>query len=293
MSLSSDTADSGMRSRLRRNMIAGFRKLPPRARKAVLHALGKFAPWEEGFDQGPPLLNPGEVLGAPDFVGIGAQKAGTSWWYQLVCSHPDVYARPDIHKERHYFDRYAVRPYGPEQSERYRAWFPRPVGRLSGEWTPDYLSMPWVPDLLSQAAPEAKLLVMLRDPVERIASGLAHVRRDVGRVALSDEKDALIRGFYHEALCWWLHRFPREQILVLQFEQCLLEPAAQIRHTYQFLGLRPFVPQRVSERINPSSEVANIDEETRRRLVALYRPDVEGLCSRFPEIDIRLWPNFQ
>jgi hypothetical protein len=293
MSLSSDTADSGMSSRLRRSMIAGFRKLPPPARKAVLHALGKFAPWEEGFDQSPPLLNPGEVLGAPDFVGIGAQKAGTSWWYQLICSHPDVYARPGIHKERHYFDRYAVRPYGPEQSERYRAWFPRPVGRLSGEWTPDYLSMPWVPDLLLQAAPEAKLLVMLRDPVERIASGLAHVRRDVGRVAPSDEKDALIRGFYHEALCWWLHRFPREQILVLQFEQCLLEPAAQIRNTYQFLGLRPFVPQRVSERINPSSEVLNLDEETRRRLVALYRPDVEGLCSRFPEIDIRLWPNFQ
>ncbi len=155
----------------------------------MLHALGKFAPWEEGFDQKPPRLNPGEVLGAPDFVGIGAQKAGTSWWYQLICLHPDVYARPDIHKERHYFDRYAVRPYGPEQSERYRAWFPRPVGRLSGEWTPDYLSMPWVPDLMSRAAPEAKFLVILRDPVERIASGLAHVRRDAGSVALSDAKD--------------------------------------------------------------------------------------------------------
>ena len=292
MSLSSETADSGRRRRLRRTMIAGFMKLPPPARKSVLHALGKFAPWEEAFDQRPPLLNPEEVMGAPDFVGIGAQKAGTSWWYQLVCLHPDVYARPDVHKERHFFDRYAVRPYGPEQSERYRAWFPRPHGRLSGEWTPDYLSMPWVPDLMFEAAPEAKLLVTLRDPVDRMASGLAHVRRDVGKVALSDEKDALIRGFYHEALCWWLRRFPREQILVLQYEQCLLEPDAQIRRTYRFLGLKPFVPRELSERVNRSSEVLTLDERTRRRLVGLYRPDVENLCNRFPEIDVGLWPNF-
>jgi len=143
-----------------------------------------------------------------------------------------------------------------------------------------------------EAAPEAKLLVTLRDPVDRMASGLAHVRRDVGKVALSDEKDALIRGFYHEALCWWLRRFPREQILVLQYEQCLLEPDAQIRRTYRFLGLKPFVPRELSERVNPSSEVLTLDERTRRRLVGLYRPDVENLCNRFPEIDVGLWPNF-
>ncbi len=293
MSLRSEhTSAGGWRRGVRRGTIAAFRKLPPPARRSVLHALGKYAPWEAGFDFRPPVLKEGEVSVAPDFVGIGAQKAGTTWWYQVICLHPDVYSRPDIHKERHYFDRYAVRPFGAEQSEQYRAWFPRPEGKLSGEWTPDYLNMPWVPELMSRAAPQTKLLVMLRDPVERVASGLAHVRRHMGSVAVADDKDAVIRGYYHESLRWWLRHFSREQILVLQFERCLLDPTTQIRCTYEFLGLDPFIPQALEERINPSRDVPKLDDDTRRRLIGLYRDDVHRLCKEFPEIDICLWPNF-
>ena len=57
-------------------------------------------------------------------------------------------------------------------------WFPRPSGSLTGEWTPDYIQCSWVPALLAQAAPGTRLLVLLRDPVERFRSGLAHQRRD-------------------------------------------------------------------------------------------------------------------
>lgn len=273
-------------------MVDVFAKLPPPARRFVLHALGRYAPWEEGFDHTPPRLEPGEVVAPPDFVGIGTQKAGTTWWYEAIRSHPGVYSRPDIHKERHYFDRFAIRRFAPEDSDRYQGWFPRLRGTLSGEWTPDYLNMPWVPELMSRAAPQAKLLVIFRDPVERIASGLAHVRRDRERVTPADYKDAVTRGFYHEPLCWWLRHFPREQFLVLQYERCLIDPVAQIRRTYEFLGLDPFVPRMLQERINPSSDVPKLDEETRRRLAELYRPDVEALCMCFPEIELGLWPNF-
>jgi hypothetical protein len=268
-------------------------KLPPLARRSVLHAFGRYAPWEDGFDSTPPRVHPGEIIAAPDFVGIGTQKAGTTWWYEAISSHPQVYSRPDIHKERHYFDRYVMRAFGPDDAERYRGWFPRPPGMLTGEWTPDYLTMPWVPPLMSVAAPQTKLLVLLRDPVERISSGLAHVRRDRGRVTLADHKDAVARGFYHEALSWWLRHFPLEQILVLQFEQCLHDPVGQISRTFEFLGLDFFVPHTLEEKINASSEVPTMEEETRQRLAQLYLPDVHSLCKCFPEIDLCLWPNFR
>ena len=286
-------ARSEGRHGLRRSVTAAFMKFPPPARKSVLHLFGKYAPWEEGFDPTPPRVNRGEVTAAPDFVGIGAQKAGTTWWHEVISSHPQVYSRPDIHKERHYFDRYAIQPFGRNESEGYRGWFPRPPGTMAGEWTPDYVTMPWVPPLMRLAAPETKLLVLLRDPVDRISSGLAHVRRDRGRVTLADHKDAVARGFYHESLSWWLRDFPQEQILVLQFERCLQDPVGQISRTYEFLGLDPFVPQALGEKINPSSDVPKMEEDTRNRLTQLYLPDVQALCQSFPEIDPCLWPNFR
>ena len=106
---------SKMVTRLRRTGVQAFSKLPPPARLAVLHARGRYAPWEEGFDFTPPTLGAGEVAGAPDFVGIGVQKAGTSWWYELIAAHPQVTARPDLHKERHYFDRFAMKAFGPAE----------------------------------------------------------------------------------------------------------------------------------------------------------------------------------
>jgi hypothetical protein len=290
--LSSGSSSGDSKGGLRRSTIAVFSKLPPGSRRFVLHALGKYAPWEEGFDHTPPSPEPGEVAATPDFVGIGTQKAGTTWWHEAICSHPGVYARPDIHKERHYFDRYAIRPFAREDSERYQGWFPRPPGRLAGEWTPDYLDMPWVPDLMSRAAPQAKLLVILRDPVERISSGLAHVRRAVGTVTPDDYRDAVTRGFYHEALSWWLSHFPREQILVLQYERCRIDPVGQIQRTYEFLGLDRFIPPALQVKINPSTQVQKLDQEARRRLTELYRPGVHALCDRFPDIELGLWPNF-
>ncbi|HEX7442670.1 MAG TPA: hypothetical protein VF320_02220, partial [Acidimicrobiales bacterium] len=97
---------------------AAFRNLSPRTRSAVLRRFGFFAPWEGGFDLSPPALAPGERPGAPDFVGIGAQKAGTSWWYELIVDHPQVFARPDIHKERHFFSHFGTTPFGPPEVDR-------------------------------------------------------------------------------------------------------------------------------------------------------------------------------
>ena len=175
---------------LRRVAVPAFARLPAPARRSILHAFGKYAPWEDDFDPTPPRAAGDEVTGAPDFVGIGAQKAGTTWWYDVICAHPDVYSRRDIHKERHFFGRYAIRSFGAAECSLYHDWFPRPPGSLTGEWTPDYIHCPWVPALLAQAAPRTRLLAILRDPVERFRSGLAHQRRDRGRLTVQAYQDA-------------------------------------------------------------------------------------------------------
>jgi len=52
----------------------------------------------------PPPPPPGFVTGPPDFVGVGAQKAGTTWWFRLIEAHPGVYHDPDQRPELHFFD---------------------------------------------------------------------------------------------------------------------------------------------------------------------------------------------
>jgi hypothetical protein len=281
----------GRRS-VRRIAVPAFARLPAPARRSILHALGKYAPWEDGFDPTPPRPVRNEVVGAPDFVGIGAQKAGTTWWYDAVCAHPDVYSRDDVHKERHFFGRYATHPFGPAECSLYHEWFPRPPGRLTGEWTPDYLHLPWVPALLAEAAPRTRLLVLLRDPVDRFCSGLAHQRRDRGRLTEQAYQDGVVRGFYDEALCRWMLHFPQEQILVLQYERCVADAAGQLARTYSFLGLEPYVPEALGNRVNATRRNLDLDDDVRRRLIELYSPDVRALATHFADLDLSVWPNF-
>ena len=278
---------------VRRNVEVAFNRLPAKIRHGVLHRMGRFAPWESGFDFTPPTLNPGERIGPPDFVGIGVQKAGTTWWFDLLSTHSDIWTPEGIHKERHFLDRFGSIPFGPRDVEAYHGWFPRPDGARTGEWTPDYFSLPWVPGLLKQAAPDARLLLLLRDPIERFESGLAHQRRMGTLGGTASTVEALRRGFYHQTLDEWLAHFDRSQILILQYERCAAEPAAQLESTFAFLGL-PDDPAASSVRPRPSAPArANgLDPDVRERLVEVYEADVRALIEDVDDLDLSLWPNF-
>ncbi len=272
---------------------AAFHKLPPQMVNAVLRRFGRFAPWEDGFDYTPPPLDPGERHGPPDFVGIGVQKAGTSWWYELIVDHPGVFARSGIHKERHYLSHFGTRAFGAEEVERYYGWFPRPAGAKTGEWTPDYLGFPWVAPLLAEAAPEARLLVLLRDPVERLRSGL-YFR--LGGGAPDDETtaaEAVRLGFYARSLRRYLDYFPREQILVLQYERCTSDPAGQLQETYRFLGLEDHEPDHLRRAVNASAGKLPLEEATVDRLIDMYAADVADLAALVPTLDLSCWPHFR
>jgi Sulfotransferase domain len=267
--------------------------LPYPAQRAVLHRFGRYAPWEPGFDSTPPAPAPGERCGPPDFVGIGTQKAGTTWWYSLIAAHPGVWSRPDIHKERHFLSRFGSEVFTAADLERYHGWFPRLSGTIAGEWTPDYMSYPWVPPLLSRAAPSAKLIAILRDPVERFASGLAHLRATGIPLTGETVSDAVDKGFYFRHLSWWAEHFPSENLLVLQYESCAADPVAEIARTYRFLGLDDtFRPSELSRRVSSTHHAISVDPDVAARLTDVYASDVLSLTKLVPSIDVAMWTNF-
>jgi hypothetical protein len=268
-------------------------RLPPNARRAVLHRFGRFAPWEPGFDFTPPPLQNGEVSGPPDFVGIGTQKAGTTWWYSLIESHPGVTSRPDIHKERHFLSRFGSTAFTDADIDAYHGWFPRRAGEISGEWTPDYLSWPWVPPLLQRAAPKTRLLVILRDPVDRFRSGLSHQVATGAEITGDTVSDAVNRGFYHRHLDWWARYFDDDRMLVLQYELCARDPERQLAKTYRFLGLDDtFRPEALELRHSSTVRTVPLDADAAGRLAKIYSEDVARLSEHLPDLDMSLWTHF-
>lgn len=273
---------------------AALRAVPSALHPQVRRVFGRSQPWDPGARLPPPACPPGMRVGPPDFVGVGAQKAGTSWWFNLLLRHPGAYHPGDVHKERHYFARFWSEPFGPEDTPTYHRWFPRPEGRLTGEWTPVYMVQFWVPPLLREAAPDAKILVLLRDPVERYRSGLTHAadraQRDDPRIAT----DAMLRGLYGAQLAWLRRTFGADRMLVQQYERCRAQPASELARTYRFVGLDDgFVPETFTEQVNPTRGVkVPLDDRRRAELVEVYRDDVAALARDEPGIDLALWPNF-
>jgi hypothetical protein len=261
-----------------------------------------------GVDLPPePLPCPaGAHLGPPDFVGVGIQRCGTTRWFDLIASHPEVAlprgSRPGYWsttaKELHYFDRFYAGGCSASDLARYREYFPRAEGQKAGEWTPLYASAPWIPPLLAAAAPDARLLVLLRDPVERLRSALALGERVARRRGVAPSRyaplDAFCRGLYHLQLTGLLRHFGRSQILVLQYERCTEHPLAELRRTFEFIGVgdSAFVPADLDAAPQHQAEKPALDAGARAAYVRAYSDDVRRLLEAWPEIDVRMWPNF-
>jgi hypothetical protein len=230
----------------------------------------------------PPRCPPGWHTAPPDFVGVGVAKAGTTWWYHLITRHPDVVHRGHP-KELHFFR-------APHPGD-YARWFPRPAGKVAGEWTPTYLGSPVEIERLRATAPAARILVMLRDPVDRYVSRLtmATVRGWPDPVPTSETQ-----GFYARQLEQLFTQYERSHVLVLQYERCVAATAAELAGTYRFLGLRDdvrpaFMQRPVHETIAPK---VVLDPDERRRIVDLYAEDVARLPALVPDLDLSLWPHY-
>lgn len=183
----------------------------------------------------------------PAWVGIGAQRCGTTWFTDLATQHPDVSLPVGGRKEAHFFDRFLATPWSDARIGEYHASFP--AARAAGEFTPAYLRCLWVPRLLARAAPpETLLVVLLRDPVERFWSSLRWMATRPGAPREADGRtwrhwvrdkgdDALWGGMYATQLGVWTSVFPRTSFLVLQYERIVRDPQGSADAFFARLGL--------------------------------------------------------
>ena len=244
------------------------------------------------------LLGPRHLL--PDFVIIGAARSGTTHLLGQLNAHPNVLPGP---REPHFFDTHRY-TYGVGW---YRMRFPPNVDRsralkdgldpvLTGESSPSYLAHPNVPARLARALPDARLLVLLRDPALRAASHWAWCLRQCGetrsfREAVEAEigpegddagirvppdkriGDPLIvkRGLYQQQLERWRSHFPPERMLVLQSEPWFDDPPQVMNEVCRFLGLpeQPELPRVMRNRNKPHDP---FDAAVIARLREFYRP---------------------
>ena len=178
-------------------------------------------------------------------------------------------------------------------ADRYYSFFPRPRGQVAGEWSPDYMLHYWAPALLRRLAPDSRLLVLVRDPVERYLSAMAYHRARGAPDHHVVAADAFAGGLYATHLRRWRAVFPPEQLLVLQSEACAADPAAELRRTYEFLGIdATFTPPDLDAVVHRGrGEKPPIDEERRAALVAAYTPDVAALAEEY-DVDVARWTNF-
>ena len=244
----------------------------------------------------PPHGDGGDEESAPTFVGIGAAKAGTTWWYELLAAHARWHRPPGGHtKELLFFDQFVVRPYRPADAQRYREHFRRPSGTLLGEWTPVYLSQPWAAAQLAEAFADVRLLLMVRDPVERVLSDLRMQYPRYGHdFHTLDVNAAASRSRYLDELRPWLAHFDREQVLVVQFERARRETEAELARTWTHLGVTdagPPDPEAMTDDhvFHPGTVV--VPPVLRTRLRDMLVDDASALAKAFPSaIDPSLWP---
>jgi Sulfotransferase domain len=253
--------------------------------------------------------NPGRGRLLPDFIIIGAAKAGTTSLYGWLSGHP--YVAPASTKEVHFFDynffrgKDWYRAHFPLESS--RAEFEREHGRpfLTGEASPSYISHYWAPQRIARMLPSVKLIVLLRNPVDRAYSQFSMSQRegeeelDSFEEALAKEDERLdgerarcmadsrynswpigcwsylMRSRYAEQLERWLPLFPREQFLFLDSEALARRPEQTLQGVYDFLGL----PGDESREL-PFLHTGSYDPlpaDVRERVSAYFRPHNERL----------------
>ena len=254
------------------------------------------------------LVGPFHVL--PNFLIIGAARSGTTSLYQYLVQHPCI--EPCVVKQLHFFDEY----YG-RGVNWYRANFPtcfkkfkhekiKKIKFLTGEATPYYLQNPHAPKRVFELNPKMKLILLLRNPVDRAFS---HYKRKWknGSEKLSfeeatDQENTRIEGeiekmeknenyfsrIYHSLsyihaglyvihLKRWLKYFPMDQILILENEEFLRQTPKLYNETLQFLNLPEF--NLLDYAKFQQSKPMEMEDQTREKLLNYCKPFNEELFS--------------
>jgi hypothetical protein len=259
-----------------------------------------------GLRLGRILTSPVRLM--PDFIIIGAQRCGTTSLYHHLVEHPCVV--PAFKKEIHFFSLHFGRGVA-----WYRAHFPYRLYRgymqrlhkkpfMTGEASPYYLFHPHAPKRASEVVPRVKLIVLLRNPVDRAYShyhllvrlghetasfedalGLEGERLHGETTRMIEDEDYfsfnhlyysyLSRGIYVDQLMAWRSFFLQEQILVLRSEDFSDRPAMVMKRVADFLGLPVWDVGECKE--YNQAHYPKMDAETRERLISYFKPHNQRL----------------
>lgn len=182
----------------------------------------------------------------PNFFIVGAARAGTTSMWEYLRRHPDIYMA--TLKEPHFFSdfRPSYMPYVSDEQEYLRLFQGARGEKVLGEASPSYLSSPVAPRRIKTTTPEAKILIMLREPVSAAYSHYwhwvryGHEDRDfltVVREGLSERKNFIVvRGHYPTSVRRYLDLFS-PNVLVLVFEEFAQNVRGHVRRVLEFLSV--------------------------------------------------------
>jgi hypothetical protein len=233
----------------------------------------------------------------PNFLIVGAMKGGTTSLFNYLAQHPQVY--PPFRKEIKFFDCNYV-----NGLSWYRAHFPLKAKfnadyAVTGEATPYYIFHPVAPQRIAQDLPNAKIIILLRNPVDRAYSHYQHmVRARHEKLSFEDaihEEEKRLdgeaekisrdpnyptsrhiyysyasRGRYAEQLETWFNLFPREQFLILDSKELSANTSTAYLQTLEFLGLPAWEPQDFRNLKVGSYEA--LEPKIRQELADYFRP---------------------
>ena len=225
---------------------------------------------------------------APDFLILGAMKAGTTSLFNYLCLHPRVMG--SVPKEIFFFNSHF------EKGERwYRRHFPsesylKSKGAICGEATPTYLYSELAAARMSRMIPRARLLVLLRDPTSRAISHYYHrvrtnrEKRDINEVFSIENINRWMEGkglsdfdakyfnwsCYASHLGFWMNYFPRSQFLILRAEDFFQDVQGVYDQVCHFLDLTSR-PVAVAKKYNASTEEIVLPETIQALRAAFSR----------------------
>ena len=238
----------------------------------------------------------------PNFIIIGAQKCVATSLYKYLTKHPQIL--PAKRKEVHFFDLNFNKG-----MNWYYSHFPKTEIQnqtITGEASPYYIFHPHVPQRISQFLPDIKLIVLLRNPVDRAASHYYHncrfgksreplsfeeaIQQESSRIEpeidkiMADENykslahqyySYLSRGIYIEQLSRWMQFFPRKSFLILNSEEFWKNPKRNMKQVWNFLGV-PSKSLKNYKKYNSTGSIRqkndDINPATRTMLTEYFQP---------------------
>ena len=235
----------------------------------------------------------------PNYLIIGAAKCGTSSLYEYLIQHPNINAA--LGKEINFFDMHYSKGIN-----WYRSYFPfknflTKKNSITGEATPRYLDHPHTPKRVYDLIPSAKIILLLRNPVDRAYSHwnmmVAHKRENLSfSEAIENEKSRisdfyeqmqnnqeyyskeyfwygyLERGLYAKKLKHWMNFIPKEQFLVLQSEEFFHNTSDVYSRVLEFLDLPKMNLPKYKKFRKGSYKKQKMDDSIRKKLTDFFEP---------------------